>query len=204
MKPVTILFGTVTGNAASCAAKLEVTLTKCGIASRVVDMRSFEPEALGEEDMVLVVTSTTGNGDPPYNAASLHRYLHHERPPLKGLRFAVFALGSRHFTHFAQCGRDFDEILGVLGAERIVERVDCDGYYADPLDDFESRLFGYFGSHAEDFPDFMVPEPPPPPPPPRSDPGEPSGSPESAPRIRTLLSRVKRRMKSVIARRRLR
>ena len=208
MKPTTILFGTVTGTAASCAEKLGVTLTGCGIPNRVVNISAMEPEALAQEDLVLVVTSTTGRGDPPYDAASMHQYLHHERPGLEGLRFAVFAMGSRRFTHFAQAGKDFDAILGELGAERIVERVDCDGYYEDPLDDFEQRLFGYFGSHTEDFPDFKLPEPPPPPParePAAQAPDEPAAAsaatdqPRS--RIRSLLSRVKNRVKNTVQRR---
>ena len=162
MKPATVLYATVTGNAAVCAQQLGTSLTARGVPNQIVNMREFEIESLADAGLVLVVTSTTGNGDPPYTAANLHRYLHEARPDLAGLRFGVFAMGSSRFTHFAQCGKDFDHILGELGAERIVERVDCDGHFEDPLETFEDRLAAYFSADAERYPDFReAPEPEP-------------------------------------------
>ena len=86
MKPATILFGTVTGNAAACAEALGASLTAHGIPNRVLNMRTFSTEALVDEDLILVVTSTTGDGDPPYNAAELYRHLVEDHPVLDRLR----------------------------------------------------------------------------------------------------------------------
>ena len=118
MKPATILYGTVTGNAEACAAELGATLTACGVSNRILSMRDLSAEELPGEELILVVTSTTGNGDPPYNAAEMYRHLDEDRPKLDALRFAVFAMGSRRFTNFAQCGKNFDAVLGELGAFR--------------------------------------------------------------------------------------
>ena len=203
MKLATILYGTVTGNAADCAKELGRTLQSSGVPNRVVDMREFAVEELGGLGLVLVVTSTTGHGDPPYNAEGLFHHLHGDRPSLEGLRFAVMAMGSRRFVNFAQCGKDFDAILAELGAERVVERVDCDGYYEDSLDDFQSRLFDYFSASPEQFPDFKIPEPEPEPAPAPAPTPRPSAAkpfPKPPPKPRSLLGRVKARIKRTIRR----
>ena len=201
MKLATILYGTVTGNAAQCAKELGTTLKSSGVPNRVLDMREFAAEELPGLGLVLVVTSTTGNGDPPYNAEGLFHHLHGDRPSLDGLRFAVMAMGSRRFVNFAQCGKDFDAILAELGAERVVERVDCDGYYEDSLDDFQNRLFEYFAANPEQFPDFKVPEPEPEPAPAPAPTPQPSAA-EPPPKPRSLLGRVKARIKRTIRRER--
>ena len=77
---------------------------------------------------MLIVTSTYGNGDPPFNAMDLHDYIDRDDLDLRGLRFAVCALGDSTYTYFARCGREFDEHLEARGATRIVARVDIDGH----------------------------------------------------------------------------
>jgi len=204
MKPATILYGTVTGNAAECANQLGASLNACGVPSQVVNMSNFNTQTLPDSDLILVVTSTTGDGDPPYTAADLHRHLHEDRPDLSKLRFGVLAMGSQRFTHFAQCGKEFDAILGELGAERIVERVDCDGYFKGPLAEFEALLFAYFASQSERYPDFKVAAAPPPEPPPPPRPKAQRARPKpSAPAhtetpSRSLRSRLKARIKRTL------
>ena len=45
---------------------------------------------------------------------------------LSALKYAVCALGDRSFPYFAQCGKDFDTALKALGAQAVVEQVECD------------------------------------------------------------------------------
>ena len=59
MKPATILFGTVTGNAEACAEELSASLTACGVPNRVMNMRDLSTEELPREDLIMVVTSWT-------------------------------------------------------------------------------------------------------------------------------------------------
>jgi sulfite reductase (NADPH) flavoprotein alpha-component len=167
-------------------------------------MSDFHTDTLPASDLILVVTSTTGNGDPPYTAADLHRHLHDDRPDLSDLRFGVLAMGSQRFTHFAQCGKEFDAILGELGAERIVERVDCDGYFKGPLAEFEALLFAYFASKPERYPDFKVAAAPPPKPKPKPKPrpqkarSRPSARADAPTSSRSLRSRIKARIKRTL------
>ncbi len=127
-RPIAILFGSESGNAEGAAGQVRDFLSQAGHESRVIDMQDFEGERLIEESLVLIVSSTYGNGDPPFNAMDLHDYIDDESLDLSGLRFAVCALGDSTYTHFARCGREFDEFLGERGATRVVDRVDIDGH----------------------------------------------------------------------------
>ncbi|MBL8744378.1 MAG: flavodoxin domain-containing protein, partial [Myxococcales bacterium] len=120
MSTVYVLFGTESGNAQGLAGRAGEALEKAGVACRVVDMLDFDPESLASVEVLMVITSTYGNGDPPSNAEALHAYLMKKAPPLPGLSFCVFGLGDTTYDRFAQCGKDFDAKLGGLGGKRLL------------------------------------------------------------------------------------
>ena len=124
---VRVLFGTETGTAEMCAADLVDALKKKGFAAKLVDMDDYEIDGMADERLVVVITSTFGNGDPPANAERLLESLNDDRPDLNGLNYAVMALGDTSYPRFAQCGKDFDKIIGELGGNAVIPRVDCDG-----------------------------------------------------------------------------
>ncbi len=133
MQPVYVLFGTESGNAQGLAKRTGEALTKAGLEPIVVDMQDFEGPDLAKLQNLLVITSTYGNGDPPSNAEVVHAYLMKKCPPLPGLCFSVCALGDTTYDRFANCGKEFDQKLEELGAERISPRVDCDVDYEPPF-----------------------------------------------------------------------
>jgi sulfite reductase (NADPH) flavoprotein alpha-component len=133
MQPIHILFGTESGNAEGLAKRAVELVRKAGFEAVVVDMTDFDPSSIQDVSTALVITSTFGNGDPPFNAEKLHAYLMKECPELPLLRFSVLALGDTTYDHFAQCGKDFDRRLGELKAQRFAPRVDCDVDYEEPF-----------------------------------------------------------------------
>lgn len=130
--PVTVMYGSQTGNSEGIAGKLVAALTDRGVAAELKDMGSYKPQQLKQEETLCVVVSTHGEGDPPDTAMELHAFLHGKRAPkLENTSFAVLSLGDTSYEHFCKTGRDFDERLAALGGTRLLDRVDCDVDYED-------------------------------------------------------------------------
>ncbi|MGN6866657.1 assimilatory sulfite reductase (NADPH) flavoprotein subunit [Neisseria sp. P0020.S003] len=90
----------------------------------------YKPKNIAGEQLVLLVTSTQGEGEPPEEALSLYKLLSGKKAPqLSGLKFAVLGLGDSSYPMFCGAGKSFDELLAKLGGERLLERQDCDLEY---------------------------------------------------------------------------
>jgi sulfite reductase (NADPH) flavoprotein alpha-component len=130
--PVTILWGSQTGNAEGLAKKLVKTLKKGNFEPESHDMAAYDRSRLPQEKNLLVITSTYGDGEPPDNAADLHTWLHAASAPrLEGVNFSVLALGDTNYPDFCKCGIEFDTRFEQLGASRLIPRIDSDVDY-DP------------------------------------------------------------------------
>ncbi len=129
---LTILFGSQSGNAKGVATALKAAADAKGVNATLVSMADYKPKQLKAETHLLVVVSTHGEGDPPDEAEELHAFLGSKRAPkLDGLKYAVLGLGDSSYEFFCQTAKDFDERLALLGAERLLERVDLDVDYEE-------------------------------------------------------------------------
>ena len=146
---IRILFGTETGNAEDCAHELGGTLQGDGYTVDVTDMADFEPAALAKEALTIVITSTYGNGDPPYNAEALMDWLHKPESSIAGVSFAVCGLGDLTYPRFAQAGKDFDRLMGERGGRRIVPRQDCDVEFEEPVAQFTAAVQEWLRSNGD-------------------------------------------------------
>ena len=127
---VTVLSASQTGHAREVADKLHAALAEQGIHAQRISAADYKPKTIADEQVLLLVTSTQGEGEPPEEALSLHRLLFGKKaPPLPALRFAVCGLGDSSYPDFCQAGKDFDTRLAELGGERLAPRADCDVDY---------------------------------------------------------------------------
>lgn len=145
---LTILYGSETGNAERVAQQAGEQAVARGLPARVVDMADYKTRELRDEKLLLVVTATHGEGDPPDPALDFHEFLHGRKAPkLTDARFAVLALGDSSYEHFCQTGRDFDARFEALGAQRLVERVDCDVDFDEAAGQWIQRALDAAGEH---------------------------------------------------------
>lgn len=146
---ITILWGSQTGNSEILAKKTGKAFTKVGFDPAVVDMANYKVDQLPKEQIVLIITSTYGDGEPPDNAMDLHAALHAEDAPrLEGVKYAILALGDTDYPDFCQCGIEFDDRLTALGAEKITDRVDCDVDFDDDYSGWQKNLLSILGTQA--------------------------------------------------------
>lgn len=120
------LFGTESGNSEGLADKTAKAIKKQGGKPTLKNMSEIKPVDLKKYDSVLVHVSTWGDGEPPEAAEEFHKAFMSEQVDLKGVKFSVCALGDTSYDKFCQTGKEFDERLEKLGAERVLDRVDCD------------------------------------------------------------------------------
>lgn len=135
--PLTILFGTESGNAEALAGQARKVAAKLGFAPKVVDMADFTPAQAAATENLLIVASTWGEGDPPQRAVDFYEALMAEDAPrLDKTRFAVLALGDRAYAQFCEIGRKIDERFAALGGARIADRIECDLDFETPASDW--------------------------------------------------------------------
>lgn len=146
-RSITILYGSETGNAQGLAEIFEERLSNIGNDVTLKSMDDFKPKDLKKVEDLFIVTATHGEGDPPDNAVELHEYIHGRKAPkLDGVRFSVLALGDQTYEFFCQTGKDFDNCLVELGAERIYDRVDCDVDYDEDAEKWMANVINAIDS----------------------------------------------------------
>jgi sulfite reductase (NADPH) flavoprotein alpha-component len=140
---LTILFGSQTGNARHVAEALAKQAKAKGIVANVVDMAEYKTTQLKNEQYLVIVTSTYGEGEPPENAIALHNFLFSKKAPkLPGLKYAVLGLGDTSYEFFCKTAQDFDQRLAELGATSVLSRVDLDVDYQAQADSWNNELVG--------------------------------------------------------------
>ncbi len=143
---VLILYATESGNSEGIAFEVKKKAGRLGIPVAVRDVADVDLSTVADADVVLVVASTWGEGDPPARAAGFYRSLMAEdAPALEGVRFSVLALGDSTYANFCETGRRIDARLAELGALRIVERIECDLDFEAPSAAWIDDVLGKIG-----------------------------------------------------------
>jgi len=104
-----------------------------GIAVELVSAGDYKGKNFAKETHVIVIASTHGEGEAPDDAIDLHEFLQSKKAPkLPNLQYAVIGLGDSSYEFFCQTAKDFDSYLSKLGAQPMLDRLDCDVDYDAP------------------------------------------------------------------------
>lgn len=133
MANIVCLVGSVYGNSTSVAEECAELLRSNGHEAEVLQMPTLD-EVLAHSDSVwLVCTSTTGQGELPDNIYPFYSELKERFPSLAQQRYGLIALGDSSYERFADAGKQLDELLQEMQAQRLGEPLFIDACEtADP------------------------------------------------------------------------
>ncbi|HEH9426235.1 MAG: flavodoxin domain-containing protein [Aeromonas sobria] len=129
MAQIDIVVGSVYGAAMLVAETLADELERKGHHCSL-----YEEARLTDIDpsrFLLLISATTGQGDIPPNLQPFATELADKGPWLKGLRYALIAMGDSSYTHFCGAGRHLDGLLQELGAVRVIPPLELDATLHD-------------------------------------------------------------------------
>ncbi|EPJ49677.1 MAG: hypothetical protein OFPI_23510 [Osedax symbiont Rs2] len=127
-KRVIVSYGSQSGNSQRLAQSLTETAFSTTLHLELVALNHLDPHTIDDDDLLLVITSTFGDGEPPANADDFIEQLQRSQT-LSHFKYAVFGLGDVAYPHFCQFAKTLDAALQQSGAIRAINRVDADTHY---------------------------------------------------------------------------
>jgi len=154
---VYVLYGSQTGNAKEIAKTIYSLLIDNKCCCKYLSLNETiqdETFLFLEKDKnnfsnLIIICSTTGNGDVPENANYFWRKLKNRNQPIhlfQNVRYAILGLGDSNYNKFAQMGKFLDNRFMELGGKRIMD-LNCadDSYnFEESVDLFLKNIEDYF------------------------------------------------------------
>ncbi|NEQ50093.1 MAG: nitric-oxide synthase [Leptolyngbya sp. SIO3F4] len=116
---ILILFGSETGTAEGFARRAARQLAM--YRPKVMALDDYDTGHLANEKLLLVITSTFGNGEMPGNGKQFLKWLKQQSPgALDGLNYSVLGIGSTVYEKFCAAGAAVHKALAKAGANAIL------------------------------------------------------------------------------------
>lgn len=155
--PLTILFASDNGNATAIAKRLGNRGRARGLKTSVLAMEDYPVEDLPNEENIVFITSTAGQGEFPQNGLSFWDAVKDNTDlDLATVNFSVFGLGDRHYwprkedkIYYNKPAKDLDRLLTNLGAKHLTDvglgdDQDPDGYQTG-YNEWEPKIWQVLG-----------------------------------------------------------
>jgi len=133
-KKATVLYATETGRSESFA-KTFANMLSMAFDVETFCMSDYDFRKIHDESLLIIVTSTFGNGEAPMNGEEFGDLLYRlgnqksspaiiagcngQRKPLENLRYAVFGLGSSAYPNFCAFAHSCNNLLSQLGGKEV-------------------------------------------------------------------------------------
>ena len=152
---VLVAFASQTGLAEELAWMTAKSLSDAGTPARVVLLGDLEPAELKAAGRLLVIASTTGEGDPPDSMSWFVRTVMKAPVDLSGLSYGLLALGDRTYADYCGFGRALDGWLRRSGAAPLFDPVEVDNGDTGAVRHWQHQLGVITGSAVQ--PDWTPP-----------------------------------------------
>ena len=123
---INILYASEMGTAFELALDIEAHIKEQNIEVECGEMDDYTVEQLKDMDKVMMVCSTTGDGDVPMMGENLWEALENSDADLQTVNYSMCALGDSSHSTFCGAGRKIDARMMEMGAKAIVRRHECD------------------------------------------------------------------------------
>ncbi|MCB5186646.1 flavodoxin domain-containing protein [Methylobacillus caricis] len=141
LQELMICHGGETGNSKKISSLVEQQALKLGYRAKIVDLGQIKFRQFSKFNLVVLICSTHGDGDPPEPVLPFYTALMSDSGlRLEAMNYAVLALGDSSYEHFCATGIAIDKRLNALGAARLLERQDCDVDYQRAADHWIQKL----------------------------------------------------------------
>ncbi|HEY0179344.1 MAG TPA: sulfite reductase subunit alpha [Dokdonella sp.] len=150
-----VAYASQTGFAEQLARQTERSLADAGVPVRLAPLAALDDAALAAALRLLIVASTTGEGDAPDGAAPFERRMQSAPPELARLRYGVLALGDREYDDFCAFGHRIDAWLRRGSAQPLFDLVEVDDGDEGALRHWQHHLGLLAGT--PDLPDWSPP-----------------------------------------------
>lgn len=142
-----VVFASQTGLAEELAWMTASSLSQAGTPTRVALLGDLETADLRAAGRVLIVASTTGEGDAPDSMSWFMRKQMAQPADLSGVSYGVLALGDRTYADYCGFGRALDQWLERSGAARLFDTVEVDNGDTGAIRHWQRQL-GLLTGHA--------------------------------------------------------
>ena len=127
MTKLNLLWASEMGTAMEVADNVASIANEKSIDINQVELNDVSMDDLVTMKKVLIVTSTTGDGDLPMMGEEFWTELSEAEISLSNVEYSVCALGDSSHFDFCGAGKKVDERFQELGAKKILDRHECDG-----------------------------------------------------------------------------
>ncbi|MAP96576.1 MAG: nitric oxide synthase [Ponticaulis sp.] len=135
---IKVFYGTESGNSEMAADDIVELIEDAGGAAEVIPMEDADVSELSGEKLIIVVTSTYGDGELPETTQPFYDALKSDRPDLSKVSFAAFGLGDSTYETYGNGIDTVSALLKELGASQTGETGRHDAAKTLPLTDVVS------------------------------------------------------------------
>ena len=130
---INIVYASQTGNSEAIAKRISKDLKSRKIDNTLDSMNRFLPKIekndKAQKLILIIVCSTTGNGDMPENSEKFFRFIKKKTHPsdyLSNVIYTILGLGDSNYSKFQFIPKQVDDILHKLGAKKFYKRGEAD------------------------------------------------------------------------------